>query len=281
VRSRGGRIVLRIEDLDRSRSRAEFVDACLADLEWLGLDWDEGPLFQSADEIRYEAACSSLLARGLAYPCVCSRAEIALASAPHAGEDEPRYPGTCRGRWESIAEAEQATGRSAGLRLAIPAEPLTVRDELRGDCTFDVQAEVGDLLLRRRDGVFSYQLAVAVDDAASGITEVLRGDDLLPSAARQAWIQRRLDLPHPTWIHVPLVVHPGGDRLAKRRKDLALAALRDSGVDGRAVVAWAARSIGIEAERCSARELVGAFEDARIRLEPLVLEPQAIEALRA
>jgi glutamyl-tRNA synthetase len=277
VRARGGRIVLRIEDLDRVRSRPELVDTCLADLEWLGLDWDEGPIFQSADLDRYERACATLLERGSAYPCVCSRAEIAAASAPHADDDEPRYPGTCRGRWADIKEAETATGRPAGLRLAIPAEPLTVHDEIHGERTFDVQADVGDLLLRRRDGVHSYQLAVVVDDAASGVTEVLRGDDLLPSAARQAWIQRHLGLPHPTWIHVPLVVHPGGERLAKRRRDLSLAALRGSGLDARRVVAWTARSIGLTLDPCTAREVLPAFDQARIPRSPCILEPTALE----
>jgi glutamyl-tRNA synthetase len=281
VRARGGRIVLRIEDLDRARSRPELAAACLADLEWLGLDWDEGPLYQSADLARYERACAELLERGAAYPCVCSRAEIALASAPHAGDDEPRYPGTCRGRWRSAQAAESATGRPAGLRLAIPAEPLSVRDEIHGERTFDVQAEVGDLLLRRRDGVFSYQLAVVVDDAQSGITEVLRGDDLLPSAARQAWIQRHLAFPHPTWIHVPLVVHPGGVRLAKRNSDLSLAALRASGADPRRIIAWAARSIGLALEPCTARELLPAFTRASIPATPCILEPDAFAPRRA
>jgi len=282
VRSRGGRVVLRIEDLDRARSRPELVAACLEDLAWLGLDWDAGPHHQSADPGPYERACAALLAAGRAYPCVCSRAEISAAGAPHADDGETRYPGTCRGRWSDPAEAEAETGRPAGLRLRVPPGPIEVVDLLRGPRRFDVQAEVGDLLLRRRDGVPSYQLAVAVDDAAQGVTEVLRGADLLPSAARQAWIQQGLGLPRPTWVHVPLVTHPDGRRLAKRRRDLSLTELRAAGVDGRAVVAWAARTVGLACpEPCTPEEVTGLFRTERIPLAPAVVDDRVLAGLRA
>jgi glutamyl-tRNA synthetase len=273
IRSRKGRVHLRIEDLDGDRSKPELVDTCLRDLEWLGLDWDGPVLFQSADTTALERAADDLLARGLAYPCVCTRAEIADMSAPHAGDRETPYPGTCRGRWPTPAEAERATGRRAGLRALVPAGTVTIDDLVCGQRSFDVAAEVGDILIRRRDGIWAYQLAVVVDDDRQGVNEVLRGDDLLPSAARQWQLSKLCGLAPPRWAHVPLVVHPSGERLSKRRKDLALAHLRESGVDPRAVVAWAARSAGqTRAERCTPPELLGDFDLARLPRHAEVLD---------
>jgi len=267
ARSRGGRVVLRIEDLDRGRCRSEYVDACRRDLEWLGVDWDGEALVQSHDPRPYQRAVDDLLARGLAYPCVCSRAEIAALSAPHASDGEQRYPGTCRGRWTSPAQALEATGRAAGVRLAVPEGPIRIRDRLRGELAFDVQAEVGDFLIQRRDGAFAYQLAVVVDDERQGVDTVVRGEDLLPSAARQALLQDRLAIARPAWAHVGLVVDDHGERLAKRRGGLSLADLRAAGVDPRALVAWAARSAGQER---------GDRIDARGVLDGFVLSPAAV-----
>ena len=282
ARSRGGRVVLRVEDLDRQRSKPELVEACLADLEWLGLDWDGPPLFQAADTSALERAAARLLARGSAYPCVCTRAEIAVASAPHADDGETRYPGTCRGRWKSVAEAEAESGRAAGLRVVVPEGAVTIEDGVAGNVVFDVAADAGDLLLRRRDGVWAYQLAVVVDDARQDVDEVLRGDDLLPSAARQWHLQRLLELPHPRWLHVPLVVHPGGVRLAKRRQDLTLVELRTAGVDPRAVVGWAARSAGQPAEeRPTAADLLGGFDLRRLPRAPTVLSEDELVRIRS
>jgi len=281
VRSRGGRMVLRIEDLDRERSRPELVRACLSDLEWLGLDWDEGPLFQSADTSAFEAACGELLARGEAYPCVCTRREIAALSAPHAEDAETPYPGTCRGRWATLGEAEEEAGRRAGLRLFVPPGPVEFEDTVHGRVSFDVAAEVGDFLIRRRDGAHAYQLAVVVDDARQGVTEVLRGDDLLPSTARQALLLDRLGLPRPTWAHVALVAHPGGRRLAKRRRDLSLSALRESGVDPRAIVGWAARSAGLECQPTLARDVLDVFEPAALACGPVELDGGTLRELHA
>ena len=265
VRSRNGRMHLRIEDLDSERSKPELVDTCLRDLEWLGLDWDGPVLLQSSDTSALERAAGDLLARGLAYPCVCTRAEIADMSAPHAGDRETPYPGTCRGRWRTLAEAERATGRRAGLRALIAQGTVTIDDLVCGQRSFDVAAEVGDILIRRRDGIWAYQLAVVVDDDRQGVNEVLRGDDLLPSAARQWHLSRLCGREPPRWAHVPLVVHPSGERLSKRRADLALAHLRESGVDPRGVVAWASRSAGqTRAERCTAAEVLGDFDLQRL-----------------
>ncbi len=272
ARARGGRVLLRIEDLDRERSRPEQVDGCLRDLEWLGLDWDGPPLLQSADTRALEEACARLLHERLAYPCICTRAEIAALSAPHADDAERPYPGTCRGRWSTLDAARAESGRQPGVRLAVPAGMVTVSDRLLGRRGFDVAAEVGDFLVRRRDGAFAYQLAVAVDDHRQGVTEVLRGDDLFPSAARQALVLRSLGWPQPDWVHVPLVVHPDGRRLAKRRRDLSLASLREARVDARAVVAWAAAGAGQACEpRAAAADVLAGFDLARLPLEPAVL----------
>ncbi len=282
VRSRGGRIVLRIEDLDAARSRAELAQTCLRDLEWLGLDWDGPARRSAADTSALERACSELGARGLAYPCVCTRSEFAALSAPHPGEGELRYPGTCRGRWKTSAEARAATGRESGLRLWVEPGPVAIEDRLHGELEFDVQAEVGDFLVRRRDGAFAYQLAVVVDDETDGVTEVLRGADLLPSAARQALVLRGLGLPRPVWIHVPLVVDETGARLAKRRGSFALARLREGAADPRAVVAWAARTCGLDVpERVTPREALQDFDLERLPRAPTVLARQTLEQLAA
>jgi glutamyl-tRNA synthetase len=273
ARSRGGRMLLRIEDLDAGRSQPKFADAARRDLEWLGLDWDGEPSVQSEHLERFETAVRSLLDAGQAFPCVCSRADLrTLAQAPHAGDNEPRYPGTCRGRFRTLADAERETGRPAGVRMHVPVGPITLSDRVFGEQRIDVGAEVGDFLIARRDGAAAYQLAVAVDDAAEGVTEVVRGADLLPSAARQWHVQRALSLPHPEWAHVPLVVDEGGRRLAKHAADLSLAELRERGADPMHIVAFVARSTGMDVkERATASELVGAFTFDRLPKDPVVL----------
>lgn len=270
ARSRGARIVLRIEDLDAGRVKAGMVDATLRDLAWLGLDWDGEPWIQSAHAGAIDAAARSLVERGLAYPCVCSRREIAAAqSAPNLGDEAGspglRYPGTCRGRFASAEEAERATGRPAALRLRVPPGPVRVDDAFAGSRDFDIEREVGDFPIALRAGAAAYQLAVVVDDARQEVGEVVRGDDLLPSAARQALLQAALGLPRPRWWHVPLVVDDQGSRLAKRSDGLSLASLRERGVDPRAVVGWVARRSGLpEVERASAAEIAPRFDLARV-----------------
>jgi glutamyl-tRNA synthetase len=251
---------------------------CLRDLEWLGLDWDGPPCVQSEDTSALTQALERLLADGKAYLCACSRADIARAlSAPHASDGELRYPGTCRAR------ALQGTPDSPALavRLCVPEGELELEDGVTGRFRTDVQREVGDFLLARRDGYFAYQLAVVVDDARMGVNEVLRGEDLRASAARQWHLQRALGLPHPRWFHVPLVVDEHGARLAKRRGDLALAALRSAGIDPRRIVAWAARSAGLACpEAVSAREVLPCFDLARLPAGPARLGPEDLADLR-
>lgn len=283
ARAGGGRVLLRLEDLDAERVKPGMADEVLRDLEWLGLDWD-GPLLRQSDDLApYAEASARLLARGLAYPCTCTRREVELAaSAPHASDGATAYPGTCRGRFATREEARAATGRDAALRLRVEGPALELEDGFAGPFRVDVAAEGGDFPIVRRDGVPAYQLAVVVDDARQGVTEVLRGDDLLASAARQRLLQRALGLPTPRWFHVPLVVDAAGERLAKRRDDLSLAALRTEGVDPRAVVGWAARSAGQgDAARLAPGELVGEFRLERVPRAPALLDGASLEALRS
>ncbi|HEX5101859.1 MAG TPA: tRNA glutamyl-Q(34) synthetase GluQRS [Polyangiaceae bacterium] len=279
ARSRGGRLLLRLEDLDGPRATQAFADAALRDLEWLGLDWDGTPSVQSAHLERFEAARRALFERGNAYACVCTRGELATAqNAPHAGDSEPRYPGTCRGRFASLAEAEIASGRAAGARLVVPEGSIEVADDFAGTHTFDVAREVGDFLVARRGGAPAYQLAVTVDDAAEGVTEVVRGDDLLPSAARQWHVQRALGLPHPRWVHLPLVLDAKGERLAKRADALSLDALRARGADPRAIATWAGESAGIHTgERMTAEEMTPLFRLEAVPKHPVATDESLVD----
>ncbi|HKY36971.1 MAG TPA: tRNA glutamyl-Q(34) synthetase GluQRS [Polyangiaceae bacterium] len=283
ARSSGARLLMRLEDLDGPRVRPEMSEAALRDLAWLGLDWDGPAHVQSSGLEEISAAATRLAHAGLAYACVCSRGEVRSAqSAPQQGDSEPRYPGTCQNEFRSLAEAEAQTGKSAGLRLRVREGQVKVSDLLLGTRSFDVQAEVGDFLIAKRDGAPAYQLAVVVDDARQGVTEVVRGEDLLPSAARQCLLQQALGLPGVTYCHVPLVVDETGRRLAKRHDDLSLAELRASGTDPRAIVAWAARSSGIAAEpRATPAEVLPAFALSSLPREPIQLDALAVAALRA
>jgi len=283
IRSRGGRLLLRMEDLDGPRAEMRFADAALSDLEWLGLDWDGAVYIQSSGLERLNSAVSELIAAGKAYPCVCSRGDIRSAqSAPHAGASEPRYPGTCRGRYASLAEAERLTGRAAGARLIVPEGSITIDDGVSGASSWDVARDVGDFLIAKRDKAPAYQLAVVVDDHAQEVSEVLRGADLLASAARQWHVQNALGFPHPAWFHVPLVTNATGRRLAKRENDLSLAELRASGSDPRAIVAWAARSARVTvADRVTAHEVTPLFQLGSLPKESVPLEPDLVAALRA
>ncbi|MBS0657186.1 MAG: tRNA glutamyl-Q(34) synthetase GluQRS [Verrucomicrobia bacterium] len=228
ARSAAGRIVLRIEDLDRERCRPEFVDSLLDDLRWAGLTWDEGPFWQSERGDVYLAAWRVLAAAGLVYPCRCTRKDLARAlSAPHAEDEqaEPIYPGTCRPP-EAQPRPETEPG-SSNWRFRVPGgEVIEFVDGHHGPQRFVAGVDFGDFLVWRRDSVPSYQLAVVADDAAMGITEVVRGADLLRSTALQILLYRALGAPPPAWHHVPLVLGPDGRRLAKRAGAHSLRELR-------------------------------------------------------
>jgi glutamyl-tRNA synthetase len=233
ARQKAGRVVLRIEDLDTARCPRRYADQMEADLRWLGLDWDEGPTvggperpyYQSQRTARYQAALEQLAAQGLVYPCFCTRAELHAASAPHREDGQVVYAGTCRSLTPEQA-AEKARTRPPALRLRVPEEDWGFTDGHMGAYTENLARDCGDFLLRRSDGMFAYQLAVVVDDAAMGVTEVVRGADLLASTPRQLYLYRLLDLPAPSFYHVPLLLAPDGRRLSKRDADAGLDALQ-------------------------------------------------------
>jgi len=287
ARSRGGRVVLRIEDLDADRVKEGATDLVLRDLEWLELDWDGVAMVQSERKAAHAEALDGLVARGLAYPCVCTRREIdEAASAPHADGGEVRYPGTCRGRFSSVAAAREETGREPALRLSIERVAATTGgggtvarflDLVQGEVSVDVSEDVGDFVVRRKDGVAAYQLATPLDDAEQAVTEVVRGDDLVPSAGRQALVARALGLPFPAQAHVPLVVDADGARLAKRAGSLALGELRAAGVDPARIRAWAAESLGAPGAAEGRGE---GFDWAAVPREPARLPRDPIAALR-
>ena len=233
AKSRGGRIVLRIEDLDAERCPRRYADALEEDLAWLGLFWDEGgsrggphgPYYQSECGDIYIQSYRQLEAKGLVYPCFCSRAQLHAASAPHTSDGNVVYPGTCRGL--TAAEiAEKSRKKAPAYRLRVPDEVIAFTDGCMGPHAENLLRDCGDFYLRRADGVFAYQLAVVVDDARMGVTEVVRGADLLSSTARQLYLYRLLGLPAPEFAHCPLLLAPDGRRLSKRDGDQSLENLR-------------------------------------------------------
>lgn len=233
-----GRFLLRIEDLDPTRSRSAFVDGIYEDLRWLGLDWDGEPLVQSQRTAHYAAALEQLKQRGLVYPCFCTRADItASLTAPH-GDAGSSYPGTCRGLPDDPqrrATTPHCWRLDCGRALAIAGLPSWTEADGR---RFTAKAsEIGDAILARKDAPSSYHLSCVVDDAESGITLVVRGADLRPSTPVQRLLQELLGLPEPAYLHHPLVTHADGRRLAKRDRAPTLAALREDGLDGRALAA--------------------------------------------
>ena len=284
ARSAGGAFLMRIEDLDRARVQPDAESQQLDELGWLGIDWDEGPdrggpfapYRQSERTASYGAAIERLLASKRAFLCACSRADVArAASAPHDdAAAEPRYPGTCREADPAgVVARAAAQGRSPAVRFAGSAERLDFEDEVHGAVTSEAGG-VDDFVLRRADGTAAYQLAVVVDDAAMRVTRVVRGDDLLRSTPRQIALYRALGLAPPAFAHVPLVLTPGGERLAKRTRPAALASLRASGLPPEAVIGALAASAGLCAPGRSmpAAALVDGFSLAQIAREPAVVE---------
>ena len=226
ARSTGGGMVLRLEDLDPDRCRKEYCDQVMRDLEWLGLDWDGQPVYQSRRSDLYAQAFHSLEEQGLLYPCYCTRAQRLAASAPHRSDGIQVYDGRCRSLTAEEREELNRIRRPA-WRIQVPQQDIQFEDLLQGPCREDLARDCGDFILRRSDGVYAYQLAVVVDDGAMGVTQVVRGSDLLSSTPRQLWLQEKLGLPHPEYGHVPLLLSPDGRRLAKRDRDLELGMLQE------------------------------------------------------
>lgn len=269
ARHEGSRFLLRVEDLDPVTSRADHEAGQLADLASLGIDWDGPIVRQSERRTAHEAALADLAARGLTYPCFCSRREVREASvAPHVLPGT--YPGTCRDLSADEVAVRVADGRPAALRLRASGEPVTIVDRLRGSVT----RPADDIVLRRNDGVPAYHVAVVVDDADQGVEEVVRGDDLLDATPSQAHLLDLLGRRRPAWAHVPLVLGPDGQRLAKRHGAVTLSDLASLGVGVVEVRARLARSLGLAApdEVVTMEELVERFDPAEVPSVPWVLD---------
>jgi glutamyl-tRNA synthetase len=286
ARAAGGRFVMRIEDLDLPRTLPGAETRILEDLRWLGLDWDEGvdeggafaPYRQSEREAVFRGALSRLARAGALYACSCSRAQLkGLVSAPHGpGSDGPPYPGTCRDKGipVNVDDRPPPGGRVPALRFRVSGGTVAFDDAIAGRFEQDIALEVGDFIVRRADGLYTYQLAVVADDAAMEISQIVRGADLLHSTPRQIALQRALGHSRPEYAHVPLVLGSGGERLAKRDRASAIRALRSGGVAPDHIVGAMARSLGLldEVRPIWPRDLLEGFAFARIAREPWRLE---------
>jgi glutamyl-tRNA synthetase len=263
ARSQGAGFIVRMEDLDRVTSSIEHEQRQLADLAAIGLDWDGEVVRQSERFDRYREAIGMLERMGLVYPCYCTRRDIrreieAAASAPHGALPADGYPGTCRDLTSAARAGRETAGRRPALRLRTQNQQIEIVDIVAGVH----RGPVDDVVLQRGDGVPAYNLAVVVDDAAQGVTQVVRGDDLLSSTPRQVLLQQLLGLPTPEYLHVPLVLGTDGERLAKRHGAVTLSELADLGVSVADVVAWMATSLDLAAptERVGVLELLDRFE---------------------
>jgi glutamyl-tRNA synthetase len=286
TRSQNGEFVLRVEDLDSQRSKSEYIAANLNELRWLGLDWDEGPdvggtyqpYVQSQCGAFYQRTLETLQANGHLFECYLSRKDLQeVASAPHGAA--PVYGLAERERNEQLKKGTLT--KSPSLRFRVPDKTITFTDALAGKRTFNALHEVGDFIVKRADGEWAYQLAVVVDDIAMNITEVVRGDDLLPSTAAQLLLYGALAVAPPTFLHVPLLLDETGERIAKRKGSLTLTALKEKGVRPERVVGLLAYTLGLTQEKLelSPHELLPHYSVKMLHPAPHTLTPVLLEWL--
>lgn len=275
ARSQGGRFLLRIEDVDIPRCPRRLAQQCIDDLRFLGFIWDEEPLYQSDRGDLYRAALDRLTAEGHTYPCFCTRAQLMSLAAPNLGDTQVIYQRTCANLSPEEA-AERAKTRAPAIRLRVPDEDVSFVDGLFGRQTENLERDCGDFILRRSDGLYGYQLAVVVDDAMQGVTEVVRGRDILSATPRQLYLQRLLGFAPPDYVHIPLLVDAQGRRLAKRDRDLDLTALAKRFTPAE-ILGMLAFSAGIlqEVRPVTLEELIPRFDWRRVRREDLRL-PECI-----
>ena len=270
VRSRGGEMVRRMEDLDTQRTSGEFAEVLRDDLAWLGLDYDRETPPQSRRSGVYDAYFETLRQRGLLYPCYCTRSQLHSVNAPHLSDGTYVYPGTCR----NLTDAERARfDRKPAWRVMVPDKVWAVEDKVQGHYELNLATDCGDMVVRRADGVYVYQLAVTVDDGEAGVTEVVRGMDLLSSAPRQMYLQDLFGFPHPEYGHVPMLLAPDGRRLSKRDRDLDLGELRRR-VTPEQLIGTLAYAGGLMDRKCaiSARELAGEFSWEKLKGDSIYLD---------
>ncbi len=275
VRSKGGEMVLRMEDLDTQRTSGEYARILREDLRWLGLDYDRETPPQSARSAVYDTYFDKLAQMGLLYPCYCTRSQLHSVNAPHLSDGTYVYPGTCR----NLTEMQRsAFHRAPAWRVRVPDRVWAVEDWVQGHYECNLATDCGDMVVRRADGVYVYQLAVTVDDGEAGVTEVVRGMDLLSSAPRQMYLQALLGFPHPAYAHVPMLLAPDGRRLSKRDKDLDLGQLRVR-VTPEKLIGTLAFCAGLieKNEPVSARELAGEFRWDKLRRESIFLDSEQLE----
>lgn len=272
VRSRDGEMVLRMEDLDTQRTSAEFGQVLREDLNWLGLDYDRETPPQSQRSAVYDRYFDILQEKGLLYPCYCTRSQLHSVNAPHLSDGTYVYPGTCR----NLTAAERAAmNRAPAWRVIVPDRLWTLTDRVQGDYQLNLATDCGDMVVRRADGVYVYQLAVTVDDGEAGVTEVVRGMDLLSSAPRQMYLQELFGFPHPEYGHVPMLLAPDGRRLSKRDRDLDLGELR-KWVRPETVIGTLAHAAGLidRPESISAKELSHEFTWTHLRGDAIYLNAE-------
>ena len=269
VKSQDGEMVLRMEDLDTQRTKAEYAEVLRQDLLWLGLTWDRETPSQSKRSETYDKYFDLLREKGLLYPCYCTRSQLHNVNAPHLSDGTPVYAGTCR---SLTAQQQAAFDRAPAWRVMVPDKVWTVEDKLQGRYTENLAWDCGDFVVRRADGVYVYQLAVTVDDGEAGVTQVVRGRDLLSSAPRQMYLQELFGFPHPEYGHVSMLLAPDGRRLSKRDGDLDLGALQKR-MSPETLLGFLAFSAGLldKAEPVSAKELAKEFSWHKLRSEDICL----------